>query len=290
MLFDYTDDFYCKNFTDSGITPDGKIMYANRAWRDILGYSEEEIKDLNVVDILHPDCLQHCMDKFARIMSGDPINHIEAVFLSKNKKEIILEGNVNCRFVDGKPVSTRGIFRDITQRKELENKLQKLSITDEMTGILNRRGFLGFVGKQMKIAERNKTKLFLLFADLDNLKWINDNLGHDLGDQAIISAANILKDTFRSSDIIGRLGGDEFAVLQTDQGQNGTKKSMVERLEENISAFNGNSTSPFAISLSFGITSYDPDAPCSFEELLREADKLMYSCKKKRKKMQQMRR
>lgn len=286
----YRDLFENSSDIIQSITPDGKIMYANRAWRDILGYSEEEIKDLNVVDILHPDCLQHCMDKFARIMSGDPINHIEAVFLSKNKKEIILEGNVNCRFVDGKPVSTRGIFRDITQRKELENKLQKLSITDEMTGILNRRGFLDFVGKQMKIAERNKTKLFLLFADLDNLKWINDNLGHDLGDQAIISAANILKDTFRSSDIIGRLGGDEFAVLQTDQGQNGTKKSMVERLEENISAFNGNSTSPFAISLSFGITSYDPDAPCSFEELLREADKLMYSCKKKRKKMQQMRR
>ncbi|MCB2183662.1 MAG: diguanylate cyclase [Desulfobulbaceae bacterium] len=268
------------------ISTDGKIIYANNAWRKALGYSVKETGELNIAEIIHPDCFQHCMDKFRRIMSGEEISHIEAVFLSKDKKKITLEGNVNCKFVDGKPTSTRGIFRDITERKELEQKLQKLSITDEMTGLLNRRGFFEFVTKQFEIADRNKTKLFIFFADLDALKWINDNLGHNVGDQVIIDVANILRETFRKSDIIGRLGGDEFAVLQTDQGENNLKKLMFDRLENNIEMFNNSSEHTFKISLSVGITQYDPNAPCSLEDLLKEADALMYQ-HKNRKKMKQ---
>ena len=107
-------------------------------------------------------------------------------------------------------------IRDVTERKRLEEKLQNMSLVDDLTGLYNRRGFFALSQQQLKIAERTKQKALLFFADLDNMKQINDALGHQEGDNALVEVASVLKETFRKSDIIGRLGGDEFAVLAID--------------------------------------------------------------------------
>ncbi len=103
------------------VSPDGRILYVNRAWRKSLGYSEEDIPHLSLLDdIIHPDSQQHCMDLFRRVMSGEQIDHMEAEFLTKEGATIAVEGSSNCRFENGHPVVTRSIFRDITARRRRE--------------------------------------------------------------------------------------------------------------------------------------------------------------------------
>ncbi len=172
---------------------------------------------------------------------------------------------------------------DITHRKLLEAKLLAASISDELTGIFNRRGFFTMADRQVKAADRSQEYLFLLYADLDNMKWINDTLGHSTGDSALVETAEILRNTFRKSDIIGRLGGDEFAVLLSDRPGANSVEAVIERFEENIQAANGLSERTYTLSISIGVTRYDPKSPCTIEELMTRADTLMYENKKSKK-------
>ena len=174
---------------------------------------------------------------------------------------------------------------DITSRKKYANKLTKISITDELTGLLNRRGFLLLAQKQLKIAKRKGCNLFLMFADLDNLKPINDNLGHDIGDSAILEAGKLFQTVFREADIIGRVGGDEFTVLfscEDDTGKNPVPR-IVERLEEQLFTLNNSTNLVFKLSISHGVAMFDSNAPVTVEELMKTADHLMYQEKKNKK-------
>ena len=109
------------------VAPDGRLMYTNRAWRQALGYTDEEAKDLNVFDIIHPASTDHCIDCFSRVMSGETLEGIEAIFISKGGDSIVVEGNVSCRFEGETPVGTRAIFRDITERKLAEYEISRFS-------------------------------------------------------------------------------------------------------------------------------------------------------------------
>jgi len=107
------------------VAPDGHFLYVNRAWCKTLGYTQKEISRLSLFDIIHPDSQAHCREVFQHLISGESVDRIEASFVAKDGKKIIVEGSANCRFVDGKPVATRAIFRDITERKRAEEELQK---------------------------------------------------------------------------------------------------------------------------------------------------------------------
>lgn len=120
----YRDLFENANDIIQAVKPDGSFSYVNRTWRETLGYSEDEITNLSVFDIIHPESKEHCMKIFKRIMSGENIENVEASFVTKDGRKIIVEGSISCRFKDGKPFSTRGIFRDITNRKKIENALR----------------------------------------------------------------------------------------------------------------------------------------------------------------------
>jgi len=270
-----------ENSTDliQSIAPDGRIEYANRAWRQTLGYDESELGNLTIFDVIHPDQQAPCHETFQELMTGKPILNIETTFVTKDGREIIVEGNINCKFENGAPVSTRGIFRDVTDRKTLEEKLRIMSVTDELTGLLNRRGVTMLAEKQLQIADRAHSEVFLIYLDLDNMKWINDNLGHKYGDQALIETAGILKQTFRESDIIGRFGGDEFVVLLTELPDAGNEEAVVKRLESNIGQLNSRKARDYKLALSLGIARYDQKKPCSVEELIMKADNLMYQAK-----------
>ncbi|MFH1320769.1 MAG: PAS domain S-box protein [Bacteroidota bacterium] len=121
----YRDLFENSSELIQSVTPDGRFIYVNRAWREALGYNQEKIMALSMFDIIHPECHAHCMNVFKQVISGETVDNVETVFVTSNGEKIIVEGNVNCRFVDGKPVSTRGIFRDITGRKKAEESLKE---------------------------------------------------------------------------------------------------------------------------------------------------------------------
>ena len=120
------------------VSPEGRLLYVNRAWRETLGYSEEDILRLSVFDIIHPDCREHCTNLFQCLMSGEGVKDVEVTFVAKNGRRIGLEGSLNCKIEGGKPVATRGIFRDITKRKHAEEQLNKVSHQNKL--ILNSTG------------------------------------------------------------------------------------------------------------------------------------------------------
>jgi two-component system, cell cycle response regulator len=159
---------------------------------------------------------------------------------------------------------------------------QNLSFLDELTGLYNRRGFLGYARPQLDAAARLHRPMLLIFVDLDGLKPINDRLGHASGDQALIDTAAVLKSTFRERDIVARLGGDEFVVLVTDASLV-NPDGLLGRLDQRVAAMNDRAQRPFELAFSTGVASFDPGTPETLEELISQADRRMYREKRRRK-------
>jgi diguanylate cyclase (GGDEF)-like protein/PAS domain S-box-containing protein len=172
------------------------------------------------------------------------------------------------------------IMLNITARKQQEEKLRDLSLVDDLTGLYNRRGFITLATQQMKIADRLKRSLTLIFSDMDKLKEINDTFGHKEGDRALIDTASIMKSIFRVSDIVARIGGDEFVGLALNSSET-TGNAIQKRLRENLNAHNFQKIRPYKLSMTLGIARYDPEKPCSLDDLLDKADKRMYEHKPK---------
>ncbi|HEC94897.1 MAG TPA: PAS domain S-box protein [Thermoplasmatales archaeon] len=103
----------------------GRFIYVNRRWLETLGYSDEEVRKMTLFDILRKDHIPHCMEIFERVKNGESVEGVETVFVTKDGREIVVEGNVNGRFKDGRFISCRGIFRDITERKKMEEELKE---------------------------------------------------------------------------------------------------------------------------------------------------------------------
>ena len=184
--------------------------------------------------------------------------------------------------LDGNMVAVTVISKNITHRKVIEEELRALSLTDELTGVYNRRGFFALAGQQLKIANRLKRGIYMLYADLNDLKRINDTFGHQEGDRALIEIANALKENFRESDIISRIGGDEFVVVPIETTGEGADV-VTARLQKSLDDRSLGKSRGYILSLSVGIAFYDPNHPCSVDELLAAGDKLMYEQKKTKK-------
>jgi len=173
---------------------------------------------------------------------------------------------------------TRIFIHEITAQKKREKQLHDLSMLDSLTGLYNRRGFLILVKQQLELADRSKKGFYLLFADLDRMKWINDTLGHHEGDLSLKTIALICRKTFRKSDIIARIGGDEFAICAVEARKDSIEQ-LMQRLRNNLSAYNKSHKTDINLSLSIGATYYDPKFPDTMDDLLKKADDLMYKQK-----------
>lgn len=164
----------------------------------------------------------------------------------------------------------------------LQKRLRDMSNTDELTGLLNRRGFFTIAQQQLKVVNRAKGQIALVFADMDKFKEINDQWGHQKGDEALVVMADILRHTFRESDLIARISGDEFALLLLGSPEK-YFSIIFDRLQKNIDAYNVTSGSMSKLSLSIGMAVYEHDQPCSIDELLKRADRRMYDQKQRKK-------
>lgn len=175
-------------------------------------------------------------------------------------------------------VDAKLLFRAIryaVERYQMQSELRSLSLTDELTGLYNRRGFSTLASQHLKLARRTGQSFLIVFADLDDLKRINDTYGHSEGDAVLIATANILRNTFRESDIIARYGGDEFLVLVTDANYD-DKKSIYERVHRYVDEVNTSKVLNSYLSLSLGVVPFEPSKELSIEYLVSEADKALY--------------
>jgi diguanylate cyclase (GGDEF)-like protein len=161
--------------------------------------------------------------------------------------------------------------------------LRELTLTDELTRLYNRRGFLTLAQDRLKLARRAKTGLWLFFADVDGLKHINDTFGHQEGDRALVEIARVLKKGFRESDIIARLSGDEFIILITTTLETDNCESAVlSRVEQSLADLNLQGARNYDLSLSMGACHFGGADQWSVDSMMTKADGKLYELKKTR--------
>jgi diguanylate cyclase (GGDEF)-like protein len=178
----------------------------------------------------------------------------------------------------------RVLVRSGTRVVELQGELRRMGTSDPLTRLMNRRGFLPSAEHQLDVSKRTHQPMALMFLDLDGLKQVNDSLGHSVGDGMITEAAFVLRETFRASDLLARMGGDEFCVLFAAQSADAAAAVLV-RLRETIAEVNGNDERPFILSLSAGVSMFDPELPCTLDQLIAVADERMYEAKREKSKV-----
>jgi diguanylate cyclase (GGDEF)-like protein/PAS domain S-box-containing protein len=299
---------------------DGKVLEANDAFLLALGYTREELNAGVVGGIQLTPPTYHSMDEWARTRLNDvgycpPFEKeyirkdgsrwpvlVGVVRLDKPEPQCVcfvidvterrraqdalqksydeLERRIQER-TDELMKANAGLEQEITLRKEAEEKLREISLHDPLTGLYNRRGFLALAEQHLLQSSRDQKEFLFFFADIDGLKQINDTLGHIRGDQSIIQAGNILRETFRKSDIVARIGGDEFAVVVTE-----TKPELRDiylgRMKQNLAKLNAQNRFPFILSLSIGVAIFDLKKMSTLQELMTLADEDLYQSKRAR--------
>ena len=264
---------------------DLKIISANRSFYNVFKVTPEETVGKSIYKLGNnqwniPILRTFFDDILCKNMQFDDFE-VESDFPVIGRKVMML----NARGIFQNGIDSQRILlaiEDITKRKQLEEKLIAMAFMDDLTGLYNRRGLFTLGDKLLKMVRREKKGFFMLYVDLDNLKIINDTMGHEEGNSALIDSADILREHFRESDIIARVGGDEFVVLPIlITGE--TTKAIISRLQKAVESHNCTNDRNYKLSLSAGIAYYDPESNFSLDELLDQGDKSMFKLKKHKK-------
>ncbi|WP_281255659.1 diguanylate cyclase [Petrotoga mexicana] len=257
---------------------DFNVKYANKTFYKMLEF-EEEISDLKkVLDQSDWETFYENMQNLKR--SSNNIISFESNLVTKsgNKVPVLLTG-VTYEEVDVSRIIL--VITDITEKKKLEEILKKYATFDDLTGSYNRRAGFYALEKYFQLAKRRQEPLSIVFIDIDNLKYINDNYGHDAGDYILKKVTDVLKSTLRESDLIIRIGGDEF-ILGLPNAEEVDVHKIFQRILSQLKEVkvDGN----VRIDLSYGVSEYrDFQKDINLESLIKEADNKMYEMKKAKK-------
>lgn len=203
-------------------------------------------------------------------LSGTPDDSLAAQALQLGAQDFLVKSEIN-------PGQLARALSFAIARQQAQLHLRSLSLMDELTGLHNRRGFIGLAEQRLKLTSRQGLRSTLVFIDVDNLKYINDNFGHREGDYALRQIADLLRECFRDSDILGRLGGDEFCALLSHTEETGDLL-VGKRLFQLIGRSNENSQRLYALSVSLGVV--DVAGPHELTQQISRADALMYEHKR----------
>jgi len=272
------------------LTPTGITTYVSPSVERLLGYTVAEFLRLPPLSLMHPDELELGRELLravgdAKTEGGSSTHRLR--HKSGEFRWFEVRWGVR-RDPQGRPLEIHTAGRDVTERRQVEDRLdayatelKSLSLRDELTGLYNRRGFLEVANQTHALAIRERRPAALLFVDLNGMKRINDELGHDQGDAALIDAARVLSDTLRGCDTVARLGGDELVafVLDVTPKHVGGVRTRLRELADIRVAEHGR---PFRLSMSVGAAHLPIGSTSSIEALLDEADQAMYRQKKAR--------
>jgi len=259
---------------------DGRLLYANRAWREGLGYGEPTPLTLNIFDLVHEEARPRCLAELRKALAGSTGNPIEGRLVGRNGRQIDVEGSLTCRRKRGEEAVIWGICRDITERKQAQAQLYHLAHHDLLTGLPNRLFFVDRLRQARALARRLGRQVAILFLDLDRFKTVNDTLGHALGDQMLQEVASRIVGGVRESDTVARLGGDEFTVILDNLEKAEDAEMIAGKLLKSLAQPISVDGRELFTSVSIGISLYprDGDDPLA---LIKKADVAMYQAKAK---------
>jgi diguanylate cyclase (GGDEF)-like protein/PAS domain S-box-containing protein len=261
-------------------TLDGQLELVNAAFCNLVGRDRADLEHSNGVALTHKEDHTQDVHNVRRLLSG-AVNHydIEKRYVHSDGHAVWTHTHVTVvADTTGAPAHLLSQILDITERREYENQLHHLADHDSLTGLLNRRGFARELERHVAIVERSGPAGVLMVLDLDGFKEINDSLGHDAGDELVMSVANILGHRLRSSDVVARLGGDEFAILlqRSTLAEAATLAASILDQVRTASPLGAPTIRPVTVSI--GVAAYDR-AGLTGEAWMVNADRAMYDAK-----------
>ena len=263
---------------------DNEIRFVNEATYNIFGIDKDLEgeylleQDIKVVDNNNNNIFKKLIDKICE--SSKTIKKEDVKLISFGKETPIDLTLSPIKSKENKLLGIVMVISDITLKKKHEEKLKKLAITDRLTNIMNRRMGLEYLDKQIARVKRENIPITICFIDVNGLKNINDNYGHNEGDNLLRIVAKILAGNIRDTDAVARLGGDEFLLIFSDSNKDDTSY-VWKRIEEKIKKWNNNSNKPYEISLSHGFAKKSKGDGQNSDELIERADKKMYKDKER---------
>jgi len=255
----------------------------NKNWGSIMGYGPDEIGSdfLSLRELVHPADKERVSSVFEKCEKTGK-NSFEVEYRLRTKKGrwrwFVDRGRIVKWDNEGKVVRVVGTSQDITSSKTSEEKIKKLALHDPLTKLPNRRLLEELYRKEKATARRNRSKIALIFADLDGFKVINDTFGHETGDHLLCEVANRIENCVRRADTVVRLGGDEFVILMVDFRTLAEVENVAKRIIAEVSKTHFDIESNLDLGVSLGIAFY-PNHGNKLDELIRMADNAMYQVK-----------
>jgi diguanylate cyclase (GGDEF)-like protein/PAS domain S-box-containing protein len=261
------------------LTPDGIFTFGNPQAELLTGIPREELVGLPYDTVLSTESAKLVADRLGHLPSMGG-RSVAVAFVDREGQSLPVELSISpVRDTDGNPVATTWIARDVTERREFEDKLMYLASHDHLTGLFNRRRFEEEVSQHLLGTKRRGDGGALLWLDLDNFKEVNDSFGHRVGDELLTHVASVLRDRSRDDQVLARLGGDEFAMLlpgaDDEEAINAAERVLRELAVIPVQA---QGSHPVRVTASAGVALY-PAHASSVDELLLLADTAMYNAK-----------
>ncbi len=258
---------------------EGRLTLVNGAGERLTGHTRAELLQASSAAVFSPEYEREAQELITTARSSPCSAIIDVAIATKGGQRLPVEVSMRPLYQDGELVGIQGIVRDVSQRKNLERQLEQMASRDYLTGLLNRRRFEEELQVQLAQARRYGVPGALLFLDLDHFKDVNDSFGHSVGDELLVSVANLLREQLPQTDAIARLGGDEFTIMlprtSLDEA-GGVAEQVLDWLRNRPFLVAGQG---LAVSGSIGITLVAPDGMTTAEELLSRADIAMYRAK-----------
>ena len=260
---------------------EGLFIRMNQTLLDWLGYrSDELVGKAHFRDLLTPDSLPVFVEHFPALLASGQIQDCRVDMLRRDGSILPVSITANVIRDDaGNFASTRATVIDITEQRRLQQELEQQAQTDVLTGLCNRRHFYALGKRELARSDRSGAPLSLLMLDIDHFKSINDQHGHEMGDQALVAMARASSAELRENDLLARLGGEEFAVLLPDTDI-ATARHVAERLREAVAQLS--LTSPEGAEVTFTVSigiSRREDGPDGLDAMLKRADLALYRAK-----------
>ncbi|EDL66589.1 sensor domain-containing protein [Bacillus sp. SG-1] len=255
----------------------GILIDVNPAGEQLIGYSTKEMKGMPFMPLVASEDLPEAIKHFESAKVGEP-SSAELVLIRKDSQKIHVEATHYPMKVNGEIVGTYGTARDITKKKLYDEKMRELAFYDPLTRLPNRKLFEDRLGQIIKLAKIEEKLFSVIFLDLDRFKFINDSMGHHIGDEFLKLVADRLKQSIRSTDTLSRLAGDEFTILLPDITEEDVI-SIAERINQSLAEPFQVSGHWLSVSASIGIA-FSTGKNVGVSEIIHRADTAMYQTKK----------